>query len=399
MSKSKRRGAPKKAKKAKRHNFGRKSKINPSLLVKKATKNQDEIYTSSRFFDEFPLNEKFKENLKKKGYIKPTEIQDKTFDFLMQKRDVLGIAQTGTGKTAAFLIPIIERTLRLKRKPFAVVVVPTRELALQIDKEFKSITKGLNLYSSCFIGGTNINKDFQTLRRTSHVIIGTPRRLLELIKHKALDIREVNTLVLDEFDKMLSLGFLKEIEHITGVMHRRQHTMLFSATLEQKQLPLIREILYNPITVKLSKSTTTGEHINQDVIEYISTEDKLKKLIELLKKYEGSKTLIFEETKSDVETLWEQIKTNGIDATYLHGDLPQKERTKSLQDFETGKKTILVATDIASRGIDVSDISLVVNYQIPLSFDNYIHRIGRTGRVGKVGQAITFVAKLDNKQI
>ncbi len=237
-SKSKHRGRKSK-KKHKPANFvARKSTLKPNLLIQKATVNADDLYQSSRTYNDFQLDERFKANLQKKGYVNPTEIQDKTFDALLAKKDVVGIAPTGTGKTGAFLIPIVERLLRLKRKPFALIVVPTRELALQIDKEFRSITKGLKLYSSCFIGGTNINKDIQALRRPAHVFIGTPRRILELIKHRALDIRETNTLVLDEFDKMLSLGFVKEIEHISGVIHRRQHKLLFSATIINKVQPL-----------------------------------------------------------------------------------------------------------------------------------------------------------------
>ena len=391
-SKSKHRGSKSINKKKSSGDFQhRKSTLKPELLIKKATLQAEEVYNSKRFFDEMPLDSRLKSNLKKKGFIKPTEIQDKTIEFLLEKRDILGIAQTGTGKTGAFLIPIIERILKLNRKSFALIVVPTRELALQIDKDFKSISKGLNLFSSCFIGGTNINRDMQELRRPSHIMIGTPRRLLELIKHKALDIRETNTLVLDEFDKMLSLGFLKEVEHITGTMHRRQHTMLFSATLAQKQIPLIREILYNPITIKLSKSDTTGEHIEQDIIEYTKNQNKFEVLCELLKNDQYDKVLLFEETKTGVESLTEQLVANGIKAEQIHGNRTQDDRIKALKIFREGTAQVLVATDVAARGIDVSDITLVINYQIPMNYEQYIHRIGRTGRAGKQGQALTFV--------
>lgn len=390
MSKSKRRGA-KKMKTLKRTPILNKSTLNPELLVRKATQNLEDLYLSKRFFDEFPLDERLKKNLKKKGFIRPTEIQDKTIDLLLNKRDVLGIAQTGTGKTGAFLIPIIERILKYNRKPFALIVVPTRELAIQIDKDFKSITKGLKLFSSCFIGGTNINRDLQELRRPSHIIVGTPRRLLELIKHKALDLREVNTLVLDEFDRMLDLGFIKEIEHITGAMHRRQHTMLFSATLEKKQLPSIREILYEPITVKLNKQATAGEHIEQEVIKFENEEDRFSLLTEMLNSKEFDKVLIFDETKEGVNHLCEKLNAHNIKAFQIHGDRTQEERTQALQGFKLGATSILVATDVAARGIDVAEITQVINYQIPMTFDQYIHRIGRTGRAGKQGKAFTFV--------
>jgi ATP-dependent RNA helicase RhlE len=392
-SKSKNRGSKSTSKKGSSSNYNhQKSTLNPDLLIRKATQKAEEVYYSKRFFDEMPLDSRLKENLQKKGFIKPTEIQDKTLEFLLEKRDILGVAQTGTGKTAAFLIPIIERVLKNKRAPFALIVVPTRELAMQIDKDFRSITKGLKLFSSCFIGGTNINRDVQELRRPSHVIIGTPRRILELIKHKELDIRETNTLVLDEFDKMLSLGFLKEVEHITGAMGRRQHTMLFSATLEKKQMSSIQEILYNPITVKLSKSDTTGEHIDQDIIQYTKDQNKFDILTELLSQDEFNKVLLFDETKKGVDFLTEKLISSNIKAEAIHGDLTQKVRLRALKNFKEGDLQVLIATDVAARGIDVSDITHVINYQIPQSFDQYIHRIGRTGRAGKQGKAFTFVA-------
>ncbi len=393
-SKSKHRGGKSvKKKKSNAHYHPRKSSLKPNLLVQKATISTDDLYHSDRTYQDFPLDEKFKTNLLKKGYIRPTEIQDKTFDALIDKKDVVGIAQTGTGKTGAFLIPIIERSLRLKRKPFALIVVPTRELALQIDNEFRSITKGLKLYSSCFIGGTNINKDIQALRRPSHVIIGTPRRILELIKHRELDIRETNTLVLDEFDKMLSLGFLKEVEHITGAMHRRQHTLLFSATVNAKIQPLIDEILYQPLVVKLKKQNAAINHIEQDIIEFTAEQNQFEILTQLLEKEQAQKVLIFDETKAGVETLAEQLIHKNYNVSFLHGDLDQKNRSTQIKDFAHNNTNILIATDIAARGIDISEISLVINYQIPMNFEQYTHRIGRTGRAGKQGKAYTFIKR------
>lgn len=391
-SKSKHRGGKSIKKKKSSSNFRpKKSSLKTNLLVKKASINTDELYLANRTYQDFPLDERFKVNLLKKGYIKPTEIQDKTFDALIEKKDVVGVAQTGTGKTGAFLIPIIERCLRLKRKPFALIVVPTRELALQIDNEFRSITKGLKLYSSCFIGGTNINKDVQALRRPAHVLIGTPRRVLELIKHKELDLRETNTLVLDEFDKMLSMGFLKEVEHITGAMHRRQHTLLFSATISSKIQPLIDEILYNPLIVKLKKQNSIVNHIEQDIIEYTQEENQFEILLQILEKEDNSKVLIFEDTKIGVEELAQQLTDKEYKVSYLHGDLEQKNRVEQIKNYSENKTNILIATDIAARGIDISDITLVINYQKPHNYDQYTHRIGRTGRAGKQGKALTFV--------
>ena len=391
-SKSKHRGGKSIKNKKNKSNFrSQKSSLKTDLLIQKATISSGDLYVSERTYQDFPLDERFKANLLKKGYVRPTEIQDKTFDALLEKKDVVGVAQTGTGKTGAFLIPIIERSLRLKRKPFALIVVPTRELALQIDNEFRSISKGLKIYSSCFIGGTNINKDIQALRRPAHVMIGTPRRILELIKHRELDIRETNTLVLDEFDKMLSLGFVKEIEHITGAMHRRQHTMLFSATINAKIQPLIDEILYQPLVIKLKKQNAIINHIEQDIIKIKGEQNQFEVLKQLLEKEKDQKVLIFDETKAGVEVLAEQLTESNYKVSFLHGDLDQKSRIANIKEFSQNKSNILIATDIAARGIDISNISLVINYQTPQNYEQYTHRIGRTGRAGKQGKAFTFV--------
>lgn len=369
-----------------------KNKINPNKLINKIITDNNNKYTPNKKFEDFPLNEKFKTNLIKKGYIEPTEIQEKTFDYLLDRKDVLGISHTGSGKTGAYLIPIIERAIRIKKKPFAIIIVPTRELALQINNEFKSITKGLKLYSACFIGGTNINKDIQNLRRPNNFLIGTPRRILELLKHKVLDIRDVNTLILDEFDKMLSLGFLKEIEYITGAMHRRQHTVLFSATLDKKSKNHINNILYNYKTVKTTNINSTVSHIYQDIVKYSKNQDKFDKLINILEENKNEKILIFEDTKIGVEELSEKLKNNNYNIEYIHGDLEQKKRLSSIKKYINNQSKILVATDVVARGIDVSDINLVINYQTPNSYNQYIHRIGRTARKGNKGKAYTFIS-------
>ena len=375
-------------------NSGRKrvSTLDPSLLVKEADHAViEKVFRSDRLVSELPIDIKLKQALDLKGYKRPTEIQDRTLETLMEGRDLLGIAQTGTGKTGAFLIPIIEKLLHRRVNPYALIVVPTRELALQIEEEFKSMAKGVGLYSACFIGGTNINRDLQNLRRNSHVVIATPGRLLDLTDRRAIDLGKFKTLVLDEFDRMLDMGFIRDVNRILEGMKQRNHTMLFSATLDRSQQSMINKILKNPVTVKVSTGNSSGDGINQEVIRLKPGEDKFKVLREMLSQNEFKKVLLFEETKHRVSRLCLKLNKAGIQADQIHGNKSQNARQNALKAFKQGRVQVLVATDVASRGLDVSDVSHVINYQVPQTHDSYIHRIGRTGRAGKIGKAYTFV--------
>ncbi len=375
-------------------NSGRKrvSTLDPSLLVKEADHAViEKVFRSDRLVSELPIDIKLKQALDLKGYKRPTEIQDRTLETLMEGRDLLGIAQTGTGKTGAFLIPIIEKLLHRRVNPYALIVVPTRELALQIEEEFKSMAKGVGLYSACFIGGTNINRDLQNLRRNSHVVIATPGRLLDLTDRRAIDLGKFKTLVLDEFDRMLDMGFIRDVNRILEGMKQRNHTMLFSATLDRSQQSMINKILKNPVTVKVSTGNSSGDGINQEVIRLKPGEDKFKVLREMLSQNEFKKVLLFEETKHRVSRLCLKLNKAGIQADQIHGNKSQNARQSALKAFKQGRVQVLVATDVASRGLDVSDVSHVINYQVPQTHDSYIHRIGRTGRAGKIGKAYTFV--------
>lgn len=371
------------------------SKLDPALLVKKAVEIEVKDFRSDRLFDSMPLSNRLKQVIKRKGFERPSEIQDKTLETLLEGKDLLGIAQTGTGKTGAFLIPIIEQLLQDRKHSYALIVVPTRELATQVDEEFKSLTKGLGLFSACFIGGTNIRKDIQTLRRPNHVVIGTPGRLLDLDDRKALKMRHFNTLVLDEFDRMLDMGFIHDVKRMVNTMHNRKHTMLFSATLDKKQQSLIDTILSDPITVKVSSGEASSDHINQDVIFVNKGDDKFKMLVDMLRKEEFKKVILFDEAKYKVSKLSDRLKKAGIKSDAIHGNKSQNARQKALDAFKENKIKVLAATDVAARGIDVSDVTHVINFQLPMTFDSYIHRIGRTGRAGKIGQAYTFVDVLE----
>ena len=369
----------------------KKSTLDPTLLVRKANGNEIKDYISERVYSDMPISPNLKECLHRKGFKRPTEIQDRTLEALMDGRDMLGIAQTGTGKTGAFLIPIIEKLLNNRRKSYALVVVPTRELATQVEEEFTSMTKGLGMHSAVFIGGTNINRDLQNLRKPNNIIIGTPGRLLDLNTRKVLDFSRFNTLVLDEFDRMLDMGFVHDVKRIIGAMSQRQHTMLFSATMDRTQESLIGGILSNPLTVKVSQGNTTGDNIDQDIIRMTNGEDKFKVLLNMVTEEAYEKVLLFEETKHKASRLCKKLNSAGITSDQIHGNKSQNARQRALNSFKQGKIKVLVATDVAARGIDVSDVTHVINYQIPMTFDSYIHRIGRTGRAGKTGKAFTFV--------
>ena len=369
------------------------STLDPSLLVKEAEQGVvEKVFRSERLVQELPIDSRLKQNLSAKGYNRPTEIQDLTLETLLEGRDILGIAQTGTGKTGAFLVPIIEELLQRRTNHYALVVVPTRELALQVEEEFRSMSKGLGLFSACFIGGTNINRDLQTLRRNSHVVIATPGRLLDLTDRRAIDLGKFRTLVLDEFDRMLDMGFIRDVNRIMEGMKQRKHTMLFSATLDKSQQNMINTILSNPVTVKVDAGNRSGDSIDQDIIRLKPGEDKFKILKNMLSGDDFDKVLLFEETKHRVSRLCLKLNKAGIPSEQIHGNKSQNARQSALKAFKQGRVRVLVATDVASRGLDISDVSHVINYQVPQTHDSYIHRLGRTGRAGKSGKAYTFVA-------
>lgn len=367
------------------------STLDPGLFIKKAVHTKATSFIPSRKIADLPVDSRLIANLTNKGYTLPTEIQDKTLETILSGRDLMGIAQTGTGKTGAFLIPLVDRLLGSGPAFQVLVVVPTRELAVQVETEFKSITKGLGLYSACFIGGTSVNKDIQTLRRPCHVVIGTPGRLLDLASQRVLDFRHFKSLVLDEFDRLLDMGFSKDIQKIIRDMVNRRQTVLFSATEEKSQRALISEILREPVDVRVSAGDVTADRIDQDVIRVKEGENKFELLLAMMQDVSFQKVLIFAETKHWVKKVCRKLQQAGITADEIHSNKSQNYRLKALNDFRSGKTRVLIATDVAARGLDITEVSHVINYQQPRNFDSYIHRIGRTGRAGKAGKAFTFI--------
>lgn len=375
----------------KRNNRNRRaiSSIDPNSLIRKAESKAQAVFTPSQSFADMPIDKKLKANLAKKGFVNPSQIQEDTLIPLIEGQDLVGVANTGTGKTGAFLIPIIEQLLNASRPFKSLVVVPTRELALQVEDEFKSLTQGMGLYAASFIGGTNVGRDMAQLRKQNHLIIGTPGRLMDLTNRGALRLQEISTLVLDEFDRMLDMGFVNDIKKIVKAMTSRKQTMLFSATIDKTQKSMIDALLHNPVEVKVG--TPTSEQIEQDIIRVPQGSDKFNMLLNLIDDREFERVLIFAETKRLVDKVSKKLNQSGVKSDLIHGNKSQNYRNKALDKFKKGKVQVLVATDVAARGIDVTDVSHVINYQLPMNFDSYVHRIGRTGRAGKTGKAFTFV--------
>lgn len=367
------------------------STLDAKLLVKKAQPSGQAGFRSETPFTKLNLQPTLLKNLKDKGYESMTNIQEQSIFPLMEGRDLLGISNTGSGKTGAFLIPIIEHAKADQQQFTALIVTPTRELALQIEEEFKTLSKGMNLYSATFIGGTNINSDFKSLNRKLHVIVGTPGRLLDLYDRKLLKLNQVNTLVLDEFDRMLDMGFIHDVKKLVNAMTKRSQTMLFSATLEPSQKSLIDGLLDNPVVVKINSGGSTSENVEQETIRVPEGKDKFEMLAGLFKDKSMDRVIIFTETKRLADRLSKKLNETGIKSGLIHGNKSQNFRNKTIEEFKNGTTRVLVATDVAARGIDVADVTHVINYQLPMSMDSYIHRIGRTGRAGKTGRAITFV--------
>lgn len=369
-----------------------KSKISDhSLFVKKAKPVEETVYIPLKEYSEMDLHPALHKNLAGKGYTYPTEIQDKTLQESLVGRDILGIANTGTGKTGAFLIPIINQLL-LATKPFSsLVVVPTRELANQVEKEFFSLTQNMRMFSICLTGGTSVGRDLQKLTRFHHLVVGTPGRLIDMVKRGALKLENMQVLVLDEFDRMLDMGFIEDVRFLTKQMPNIKQTMLFSATLDRKLKPIIDEIVPNPFEFMATTGVNSSDTVEQDIVRVGKGEDKFSKLVEILAQPGFDRVLIFAETKRAVDHLHYDLAKQGIKSDLIHGDKSQRAREVALDKFKQGRVDVLIATDVAARGLDIKGVSHVINYEIPQTHESYIHRIGRTGRAGKSGFALTFV--------
>jgi len=365
--------------------------IDPSIFVNKSQPIEDVKYVTENTFDSFDIDQRLKNNIKSKGYSHPTQIQDETLPLILAGHDVIGIANTGTGKTAAFLIPLIDKVIKDKSQK-VMIIVPTRELAGQIRDELFSFTKDLYINSTVCIGGADIRRQMVNLKRGSSFVIATPGRLKDLMMRRAIDIANFQNIVLDEVDRMLDMGFYPEIKFLIEKMPFEKQSLFFSATLDGKIETIANGFLREPIKVML-KTRETSANIDQDVVIIDKGTRKFDKLHQLLQDEKFIKVLVFSNTKRGVERLEEDLLKNGHKVESIHGDKSQFKRQKALDSFKSGRAKVLIATDVVARGIDVVGITHVVNYDLPGSRDAYTHRIGRTGRGDQSGIALTFIER------
>lgn len=362
--------------------------FDPSLVVKHAPEYKQDIYEPKHAFSEFAISEKIKANIKKHGFVHPTPIQDKAIPEILSGGDVVGVANTGTGKTGAFLIPLINKVL-LNRGACVLIIAPTRELVVQIDTELQKLSRDLNIFSAVCIGGVSIRGQIEKLQRGVNFVIGTPGRLLDLNNQRILVFGKFGTVVLDEVDRMLDMGFIKDIQKIIFQLPKSRQSLFFSATVGDSAMQVMKQFTKNPVTVSVKLQDITL-NVDQEVIN-IGGKSKLTVLQELLDDREYKKVLVFGRTKRGTEKLSRDLAKIGFQVSAIHGNKSQNQRQKSLEMFRRGVINILIATDVVARGIDVENITHVINYDLPESYDHYLHRIGRTGRAEKRGKAVTFV--------
>lgn len=378
----------------KRPNTGR---VDANRYIATAVERKPETeYVSTYSFEDFPVTETIKENLRKKGYTTPSPIQDQSIMPALEGRDVLGMASTGTGKTAAFAVPVLHQ-LATDESKSALIIAPTRELAQQIEAECRAIGKGSGLFGALLIGGSPMRPQLMDLAAMPRIVIGTPGRIKDHIERGTLALDTFNIVVLDEVDRMLDMGFVRDIRSILDMMADERQSLFFSATMSKEVRSLIDTFTSDPVTVKI-QSSQASENVHQDVVRYSDGSDKFEKLRELLSGEEVSKVIIFDETQRGVERLYNSLYEHGFPVDSMHGGKSQGQRQRALRNFKSSQVTMLVATDVAARGIDVADITHVVNYSIPQAHDDYIHRIGRAGRAGRTGYAFTFVAAEKQRQ-
>ncbi len=363
--------------------------FDPSQMVGKAVVSEPEPdYVAVNQFADFDIHAGLKQNIIARGYTQPTQIQDEAIPLLLEGNDLIGIANTGTGKTAAFLVPLIHKVLTNPREK-VLIVAPTRELAVQIDQEFRLFARNLGLYSAICIGGVNMHGQVQALRRQPQFVIGTPGRLRDLERQRVLDFSRFGSLILDEVDQMLDMGFIPDVRYITSLLPRERHSMFFSATLPDRIQSLTREFLTSPMMVEVV-SKRTSQNIDQDIVR-TGGQNKIDVLHQMLQNEGFDKVLVFLRTKRSAEKLVDTLQDRGLAVASIHGNKSQGQRQRAINDFKSNRVSILLATDVAARGLDIDDVTHVINFDLPETRETYLHRIGRTGRADKKGVALTFV--------
>ncbi|SHH55793.1 ATP-dependent RNA helicase RhlE [Sporobacter termitidis DSM 10068] len=354
-------------------------------------------------FESLKIIEPILKALDKAGYTEPTPIQEEAIPPLLDGRDILGCAQTGTGKTASFAVPILqklyaEKALRKGTAPKALVLTPTRELATQIAASFSAYGEFVGLKNTVIFGGVSQNPQVQALQSGVDILTATPGRLIDLLDQKHVDLRHISYFVLDEADRMLDMGFLRDVERIIARLPEKRQTMLFSATMPAEIEKLTKRILKDPVKVAVTPVSSTVDTIEQKLY-YVNKSNKTKLLAHLLKTEDIVSALVFTRTKHGANRLTEALRRAGETCEVIHADKSQSVRQMALSKFKEGKSRVLVATDIVARGIDIVELSHVVNFDLPESPEDYVHRIGRTGRAGHGGTAISFCDLLEIKSL
>jgi len=364
-------------------------KFDPSMFIKKVEEQTfAAAYVPKNKFSDFALADLIKENIAFKKYIDPTPIQDQAIPHILEGRDIIATANTGTGKTAAFLIPLVHNVVAKKTNK-VLIITPTRELAAQIELELKYFKYKLSLDSVLCIGGVRIEPQIQLLRKNPEFVVGTPGRLKDLEDHNAINFSQYNAIVLDEVDTMLDMGFVRDIKYFLTRLPKKRHSLCFSATISPETRKVMDSFLTNPVSVSV-KTRQSAENVNQDIVK-VGAKNKVELLHDLLISPGFTKVIIFARTKRSTDKLAKELKERGFDVASIHGDKTQSQRKKALSQFKDDKVKILLATDVVARGIDIDDVSQVINYDMPQTHEDYIHRIGRTGRANKIGQALTFI--------
>lgn len=371
-----------------KHRFS--ENIDPSLFVKKSIELTEKQVEIKHSFSDFGLCSELKNNLNFKKFLIPTPIQDQAIPFIIDGKDLIGLANTGTGKTAVFLLPLISKVFKNKSEK-VLIITPTRELAIQIEQEFRQFSWNMKLFSASCVGGMPIYKQIGNLKRDPNFVIGTPGRLKDLIDRGQIKLESFNSVVLDEVDRMLDIGFINEIQEILSRIPTERQTLFFSATMPEKIKRLAGQFLKDPIIVEV-KQSHASVNVDQDIVRVQNQSTKFKELTNILERAETTKVLIFIETKAEVERITANLLNDGFKVDFIHGDKKQNKRARAITSFKKNEIRILVATDVAARGLDIDNISHVINYTIPQSYDDYIHRIGRTGRGSNKGVALTFVS-------
>ncbi len=343
-----------------------------------------------KFFESLGLTQEYLSSVEKMGYTEPTPIQVAAIPPLLEGRDLIGQAQTGTGKTAAFMLPLLQRLDQSKKGVKALILSPTRELAKQVTDAGKELAQKTAIKIISVYGGQSYTIQVRALERGADVVVGTPGRLLDLIRQKLLDLSHVNMFIIDEADEMLAMGFIDDVELILNELSTQRQVALFSATLPERIRKLSERYLVNPVKVSINPKSITVDEIEQRCYR-VREEAKIAALTRLLEIEDVSSALIFTRTKARAQDLAEDMLRIGFAADALHGDLNQNRREVVLDRFRNGTVKLLVATDVAARGLDIANVSHVLNFDLPADCEDYVHRIGRTGRAGKTGIAISFI--------